>query len=242
MKALLISDLHLTPDCPAVARAFHGYLENRAMDADALYILGDFFEYWVGDDAMDDFQHDIARRLKIYTDSGRSVYLMGGNRDFSIGKTFLKATGAQWLKDPCLVEINHRRLLLMHGDLLCTDDHQYQRYRRIIQNPLVMAILRMTSLNWRKNLGRKIRENSKVSKKGKGLSIMDVSQDAVKKTMEKYQVDTLIHGHTHRPAIHEHTLNRGKGTRYVLGDWTDTGWEIELNEDTLSLNHFPIPD
>ncbi|WP_299734334.1 UDP-2,3-diacylglucosamine diphosphatase [uncultured Endozoicomonas sp.] len=240
MKALFISDLHLTPDCPAVARAFYTYLEERAMEADALYILGDFFEYWVGDDAMDEFQHDIARRLKVYTDSGRAVYLMAGNRDFSIGKGFLKATGAQWLKDPSLITVNDHRILLMHGDLLCTEDRQYQRYRRIIQNPLVLALLRMTSLNWRKSLGQKIRHKSKLAKKGKVLSIMDVSEPAVRKVMEKYQVNTLIHGHTHRPDIHQHSLNSGTGTRYVLGDWTDKGWEIELSEHGLSLNAFPI--
>nr|MDT0251303.1 UDP-2,3-diacylglucosamine diphosphatase [Endozoicomonas sp.] len=212
MKALFISDLHLTPDCPAVARAFCHYLTERAPQADALYILGDFFEYWVGDDAMDDFQHDIARRLKEYTDSGKVIYLMPGNRDFAIGRSFLKKTGAKWLKDPTLITINNQKILLMHGDSLCTHDEQYQRYRRIIRNPLVMAILRMTPLSYRKNLGHKIRQNSKSAKVGKTLEIMDVTPSAVIKMMDKFQVNTLIHGHTHRPDIHDVTLQQGIGT------------------------------
>ncbi|MGB0360918.1 MAG: UDP-2,3-diacylglucosamine diphosphatase [Endozoicomonas sp.] len=240
MKALFISDLHLTPDCPVVARAFYKYLEERAPEADALYILGDFFEYWVGDDAMDDFQYDIAQRLRAFTDSGKSLYLMAGNRDFGIGKAFLSTTGGQWLKDPTVVTINDHRILLMHGDLLCTDDHQYQRYRRIIQNPIVLAILRMTPLGWRKELGLKIRHKSKSAKKGKVLSIMDVSNPAVIKVMEKYQVDTLIHGHTHRPDSHQHKLAYGIGTRYVLGDWLEQGWEIEISDHKLSLNAIPF--
>lgn len=240
MKALFISDLHLTPECPAVARAFCHYLMDRAPQADALYILGDFFEYWVGDDAMDDFQHDIARRLKQYTNSGKAVYLMPGNRDFAIGKSFLRETGVTWLKDPTLVTLNNQKILLMHGDSLCTQDKQYQRYRRIIRNPLVMAILRMTPLSYRKNLGQKIRRNSKAAKVGKTLDIMDVTPSAVIDVMEKFQVNTMIHGHTHRPDIHEVTLENGTGKRYVLGDWTDKGWEIEVSPETIKMTHFPI--
>ncbi|MBO9479946.1 UDP-2,3-diacylglucosamine diphosphatase [Salinisphaera sp. G21_0] len=240
MKALFISDLHLTPECPAVARAFCHYLADRAPQADALYILGDFFEYWVGDDAMDDFQHDIAQRLRQYTNSGKALYLMPGNRDFAIGKSFLQATGAQWLKDPTLITINNQKILLMHGDSLCTADKQYQRYRKIIRNPLVMALLRMTPLSYRKNLGRKIRQKSKAAKIGKALDIMDVTRSEVVEAMERFGVDTLIHGHTHRPDIHEVALKHGVGKRYVLGDWTDKGWEIELDSNGITLDAFPI--
>lgn len=242
MKALFISDLHLTPECPAVARAFDHYLTNRALQADVLYILGDFFEYWVGDDAMDDFQHDIAQRLKQHTETGKAVYLMPGNRDFAIGKSFLQETGIKWLKDPTLININNHKILLMHGDSLCTQDRQYQRYRRIIRNPLIMTILRITPLSYRKNLGQKIRRNSKAAKAGKTLDIMDITPSAVIDIMEEFQVNTMIHGHTHRPNVHEVALKIGTGKRYTLGDWTDKGWEIELDEQGLSLNQFPIPD
>ena len=242
MKALFISDLHLTPECPAVARAFCHYLCHRAIEADALYILGDFFEYWVGDDAMDEFQFDIARRLRQYTDTGRPLYLMPGNRDFGIGKSFLKQTGITWLQDPTLVEINQRKILLLHGDSLCTHDQQYQRYRRFIRNPLVLALLRLTPLSYRRNVGARIRRNSRAAKAGKSLEIMDVTTSAVVQVMEKYRVDTLIHGHTHRPDIHDVALKQGVGKRYVLGDWTDTGWEIELNDYDITMKQFPISD
>ncbi len=192
MKVLFISDLHLTPECPAVARAFCHYLSNRAANADALYILGDFFEYWVGDDAMDDFQIDIARQLRQYTDTGRPIYLMPGNRDFAIGKSFLRQTSITWLQDPTLVEINQRRILLLHGDSLCTRDQQYQRYRRFIRNPLVLGLLRLVPLTYRKNLGARIRHNSRVAKESKSLEIMDVTPSAVIDVMEKFQVDTLV--------------------------------------------------
>lgn len=240
MKALFISDLHLTPDCPAVARAFCHYLAHRAPLADELYILGDFFEYWVGDDAMDDFQHDIAQRLRQFTKSGKAVYFMPGNRDFAIGKRFLRETGVKWLQDPTLITMNGRNILLMHGDLLCTEDKPYQRYRRIIRNPLVMATLRMTPLSYRKSLGQRIRQNSKTAKSGKTLAIMDVTPSAVVEVMEKFQVDTLIHGHTHRPDIHDVVLKKGTGKRYVLGDWSDQGWEIEVNNKDITLGAFPI--
>ena len=242
MRVLFISDLHLTPECPAVARAFCRYLSQRAPQADALYILGDFFEYWVGDDAMDRFQIEIVRRLKQFTDSGKRLFFMPGNRDFAVGKTFLKKTGAKWLNDPTVVTINQHKILLLHGDSLCTSDKQYQRYRTVIRNPLVLAILRWLPLSYRKSLGNNLRQRSKAAKAGKSMGIMDVTQTAVKSIMHKHRVTTMIHGHTHRPDIHEVKLQQGGvGKRYVLGDWTDKGWEIELNENGLSLNPFPIP-
>ena len=241
MKVLFISDLHLTPECPAVARAFCRYLKQRAPQADALYILGDFFEYWVGDDAMDRFQREIVSRLKQFTDAGKQLFFMVGNRDFAVGRTFLQQTGAQWLSDPSVVTINQKKILLLHGDSLCTNDKHYQRYRKVIRNPLVLAILRLLPLSFRRGLAKKLRLRSKAANAGKTMSIMDVTQAAVTKIMHKHQVSIMIHGHTHRPDIHEVKLPEGgTGQRYVLGDWTDTGWEIELNENELSLTPFPI--
>ena len=240
MRALFISDLHLTPECPAVVRAFCHYLSNRATEADALYILGDFFEYWVGDDAMSEFEFDIARQLRQYTDTGRPIYLMPGNRDFSIGKSFRKQAGITWLRDPTLVELNQRKILLLHGDSLCTLDQQYQRRRRFFLNPVVLNLLLLTPLSYRKNLGARLRRQSEKQNMEKSREIMDVTPTAVVQVMEKFQVDTLIHGHTHRPAIHDVALNQGMGKRYVLGDWTDKGWEIELNDNGIVLQQFPI--
>lgn len=245
MNALIISDLHLTPERSSIARAFCRYLQQRAPQFDALYILGDFFEYWVGDDAMDDFQHDIAQQLRFFSDSGKPLYFMVGNRDFAIGKQFLALTGAQWLKDPTLITHLGQPVVLTHGDLLCSDDKQYLRYRRIIRNPLILALLRRLPLSYRQHLGNKIRRQSKQAKTGKQSQIMDVTSATVVKMMQRFNSSILIHGHTHRPAIHTvelGTVQQSKqGKRYVLGDWTEEqGWEIVLTPQGIELNSFPI--
>ena len=242
MTVLFISDLHLTPERPAIARAFCQFMSDRAPEAEALYILGDFFEYWVGDDAMEPFHHDIAAQLKAYTDTGKSLYLMPGNRDFAIGKVFLQAAGAQWLNDPTLIELNGERVLLMHGDLLCTGDEQYLKYRKRIRHPLVLSILRKLPLTYRQKLAQKIRSNSKKAKTGKSLKIMDVTPSEVIRVMEQYQVRTLIHGHTHRPQVHTINSSLGEAKRYVLGDWDHSGWLIRYHKHCLELQDFPIQD
>ncbi|WP_330927320.1 UDP-2,3-diacylglucosamine diphosphatase [Candidatus Sororendozoicomonas aggregata] len=241
MQALMISDLHLTPSRPGIARAFLSFLAHTAPEAQQLYILGDFFEYWVGDDAMEPFHEDIASALKNYREAGHDIYFMPGNRDFALGRTFLKKAGMTWLNDPSLVTLNGETVLLMHGDSLCTGDPHYLRYRRIIRNPLVINILRMTPLGYRKNLGRKIRENSQRAKQTKSPAIMDVTPGEVVKVMGKHQVVTMIHGHTHRPAIHDLTLTNGQGAkRYVLGDWEEKGWFIRADNNRLTLESFDI--
>ena len=243
MQALLISDLHLTPSRPAIARAFISFLEKVAIQADELYILGDFFEYWVGDDAMEPFHTEIAQHLRRYSDQGHVVYIMPGNRDFAIGDDFLRQAGSQWLNDPSIVTLNGEKILLMHGDSLCTDDPQYLRYRRIIRNPLVMKLLRLTPLSYRKKLGRSIRENSIKAKSHKSITIMDVTEQEVIKTMTRHQVRTLIHGHTHRPCVHSVKLaSTGTAKRIVLGDWETKGWYIRTDNNALTLEHFDIPD
>ena len=240
MTALFISDLHLTPERPGIARAFCQFMSDRAPEAEALYILGDFFEYWVGDDAMEPFHHEIAAQLKAYTDTGKSLYLMPGNRDFAIGKTFLQATGARWLSDPALIELNGEQILLMHGDLLCTRDEQYLKYRKRIRHPLVLSILRKLPLACRQKLAQKIRTDSKKAKTGKSLNIMDVTPSEVVRVMAQYQVKTLIHGHTHRPHIHIVRFDEGEGKRYVLGDWDQSGWLLRYQDHALTLQKFPI--
>ena len=135
MEAQFISDLHLTPERPALARAFMRFMDEQAPQSTSLYILGDFFDYWVGDDAMEPFHHDIASKLLEYTESGHQLFFMVGNRDFGIGRQFLKQTGATLLQDPCTIDLKGETVLLMHGDLLCIDDVQYQKYRKRIRHP-----------------------------------------------------------------------------------------------------------
>lgn len=243
MQALLISDLHLTPTRPAIAQAFLSFMAETAPQAQQLYILGDFFEYWVGDDAMEPFHQKIAQALQRYSSAGNDVYFMPGNRDFAIGKHFLKQTGAQWLNDPTLISINGEKVLLMHGDSLCTADHQYLRFRKIIRNPIVLTILRLLPLSYRKKLAKKIREHSQKATSKKDSNIMDVSVDEVSRMMNKYNTQTLIHGHTHRPDIHKLPMAKHTGARrIVLGDWEEKGWMIRTDKQKLTLESFDIPD
>lgn len=240
MNIQFISDLHLTPERPDIVRAFVSYMQEQASQSDALYILGDFFEYWVGDDAMEPFHYDIAHQLKTYTDSGKPLFLMAGNRDFAIGKGFLKMTGATWINDPCPVDLNGETVLLMHGDLLCTGDQQYLRYRKVIRNP-GSGYSSSVSIKLPKKLAQKLRNNSKKAKSMKSLDIMDVTPEEVVRVMDKYQVKTLIHGHTHRPDTHNVELASGTGQRIVLGDWDRQGWVLTSDESGLKMEAFDIP-
>ena len=239
MQAQFISDLHLTPERPDIARAFLRFMDEQAPKADTLYILGDFFEYWVGDDAMEPFHQEIADKLRRYTDTGHQLFFMPGNRDFAVGRRFLRQTGARWLQDPCIVELNGEKTLLMHGDLLCTDDEQYQKYRRRIRHPLVLGFLRLLPLSYRKKLAGRIRADSQKAKSGKSLEIMDVNRGEVIRVMEQYGVKTLIHGHTHRPDTHAVTLSNGTGQRIVLGDWDRFGWVL-FSADGLHQQRFNL--
>ncbi|MDP0562076.1 MAG: UDP-2,3-diacylglucosamine diphosphatase [Candidatus Endonucleobacter sp. (ex Gigantidas childressi)] len=243
MRALLISDLHLTPLRPAIAKAFLSFLKKQAVFSRELYILGDFFEYWVGDDAMDPFHENIARALKEYSSAGHTIYIMPGNRDFTIGQQFLKKAGAHWLKDPTLLTINGEKVLLLHGDSLCTEDSKYLRYRRVIRNPLIMAMLKLSPLSFRKKLCQKIQKDSSQAKTKKKMAIMDVTQNEVVRVMDHYNVNIMIHGHTHQPAIHNlHLSDQSLAKRYVLGDWQSKGWFIRTDNIPFALDSFDISE
>lgn len=233
---LLISDLHLQEQRPDIARALFRFLQQTAPQAEALYILGDFFEVWIGDDAMDDFQHQVASALKQLADSGTRIYLMHGNRDFLLGKKFCQLAGCQLLKDPALLKHNGEDILLMHGDSLCTDDLDYQRMKRILRNPLSLFILRHLPLKTRQKLAGDLRNKSRSQTRMKAAEITDVNAQAVQQTMQHHGVRTLIHGHTHRPAIHK----LAAGQRIVLGDWDSQGWYVQLDPQGLQLLSFPI--
>ena len=242
MRSLFISDLHLTPGRPDITRAFLCFLEQDAPKAQHLYILGDFFEYWTGDDMMDEFHHQIAAALKALSDKGVPVSFMHGNRDFLVGKQFCHLAGCTLLKDPSVISLGGQPVLLMHGDSLCTSDIGYMRYRRIIQNPLVKFLLARLPRNYRRNMARKLRENSMASNGKKPLSIMDVTPDAVVNEMARHKVPTLIHGHTHRAAIHQLSDPSlpESAQRIVLGDWDKLGWVLTHDESGFDLRSFPV--
>lgn len=235
---LLISDLHLEEGRPDITRAFLGLLAGRARTAESLYILGDFFEAWIGDDAMSPFQRSICQALRALSDSGTKVFLMHGNRDFMIGKAFCKAAGCTLLKDPSVVNFNGEPVLLMHGDSLCTRDEAYMRMRRYLRHPLTLWVLRHLPLSTRHKLACKLRSESRAQTRMKANDIVDVTPDEVLQVMMESGVKTLIHGHTHRPAVHDVQLDGTTAQRIVLGDWDREGWLLQIDEQGFHLESF----
>ncbi|QXG49158.1 UDP-2,3-diacylglucosamine diphosphatase [Pseudomonas viridiflava] len=235
---LLISDLHLEQERPDITRAFLDLLAGRARTAESLYILGDFFEAWIGDDAMSPFQLSICKALRELSDSGTRIFLMHGNRDFMIGKGFCKAAGCTLLADPTVVQLNGEPVLLMHGDSLCTRDVGYIRMRRYLRHPLTLFILRHLPLKTRHKLARKLRNESRAKTRMKANDIVDVTPEEVPRIMQQFGVHTLIHGHTHRPAIHKLQLGNVAARRIVLGDWDRQGWALQVDEQGFSLGSF----
>lgn len=235
---LLISDLHLEEGRPDITQAFLGLLNGRARNAESLYILGDFFEAWIGDDAMSPFQRSICQALRALSDSGTRVFLMHGNRDFMIGKAFCKAAGCTLLKDPSVVHFNGEPVLLMHGDSLCTRDEAYMRMRRYLRHPLTRWVLRHLPLSTRHKLARKLRSESRAQTRMKANDIVDVTPHEVPRVMTESGVKTLIHGHTHRPAVHDVQLGETTAQRIVLGDWDREGWLLQIDESGFHLESF----
>ncbi|MFK8046989.1 MAG: UDP-2,3-diacylglucosamine diphosphatase [Halioglobus sp.] len=234
-STVFISDLHLDSARPAVIQALAAFLEKNT-HCDGLYILGDLFEVWLGDDDDSPIAQEVTRLLKQYSDSGPSLYLMQGNRDFLLGDDFCRAVGGQLLQDPVVVDLYGTPTLLMHGDSLCTDDAEYQAFRKTARDPKCQADLLSRSLDERKAFAAHLRSVSKESNSNKAQDIMDVSADEVAKVMAEHGVTRLIHGHTHRPA--QHDLN--SGVRWVLGDWEQYGWAIEVTSDNIELFKFHI--
>lgn len=235
---LLISDLHLQEERPDITRAFLDLIAGRARDAQALYILGDFFEVWIGDDAMSPFQRSICQALRELSDSGIQIFLMHGNRDFMIGRAFCKAAGCTLLPDPSVVQLNGEPVLLMHGDSLCTRDEGYIRMRRYLRNPLTLFVLRNLPKSARYKLARKLRNESRSQTRMKANDIVDVTPEEVPNVMQQFDVRTLIHGHTHRPAIHKLQIGDQAARRIVLGDWDKQGWAVQVDEQGFQLGAF----
>ncbi len=237
---LLISDLHLEEERPDITRAFLHFLATRACQAEALYILGDFFEVWIGDDAMTPFQQSIADALRALSERGTRIYLMHGNRDFMLGKGFCRAAGCTLLGDPSVVELGGERVVLMHGDSLCTRDEGYMRLRRLLRNPLSLFILRHLPLSTRRKLARKLRNESRAQTRIKASDIIDVTPELIPRVLAEHGVRTLIHGHTHRPATHELEVDGRPARRIVLGDWDQQGWALQVDESGFQQAPFDL--
>jgi UDP-2,3-diacylglucosamine hydrolase len=239
-QTLFISDLHLSLDKPEITQRFIYFLKTRAPKSQAVYILGDLFDAWVGDDDFTPPNKAIRLQLKQLTDSGVKVYFQSGNRDFLIGDRFCQETGIILLGDYHCIVLYGIPTLLTHGDLLCSDDIAYQEFRKksrhsdwrnnVLSKPLFLRLL----------MARWYRLRSHFHKRKKSSAIMDVNQSTVLSTMQRFQVERLIHGHTHRPAVHNFTLNHQSAQRFVLADWkkhsastlcwSKTGYNIEIME------------
>ncbi|MBS0349886.1 MAG: UDP-2,3-diacylglucosamine diphosphatase [Proteobacteria bacterium] len=220
-ETLFISDLHLQESEPQILQIFLKLLQS-ATSADALYILGDLFEVWIGDDDLSPFHLKIINALKQATSNGLPVYFMRGNRDFLIGKRFAAMTGVKLLQDPATINLYGIKTLLMHGDSLCTLDLAHQKNRTYMHNRFYQWLALRLPLSWRKKAGVWLRAQSRKVVNSQAQYIMDVTDEAVEAEMHKHQATRLIHGHTHRPNIHEHS----QGLRYVLGSWHNGGYVL----------------
>lgn len=220
---LFISDLHLQAGQPQLTKLFLNFLKTQANRADTLYILGDFFEFWVGDDDADDFNKEIKSNLKWLSQQGVQVFFMPGNRDFLVGKHFAQETGCKLLLDPTVIDLYGTPTLLMHGDSLCTQDIKHQQFRRVSQHKITKKLFLMIPLSIRKFIANKIRNASKKNTYHLTAVQMDVWPETVAQVMLQHNVKQLIHGHTHRPGIHHFSLTQQNATRIVLGAWHDVG-------------------
>lgn len=238
-QTLFISDLHLDPARPHITQLFLRFLRTEATHANALYILGDLFEVWLGDDDLSEHNLLVIHALRALSDSGVRVFLMHGNRDFLMGERFCSMSGALLLQDPAKIELYDTPTLLMHGDLLCTDDHKYMDFRSRVRTQEWQDDFLSKPLQERDHIVRNLRQESKDEMATKEQYIMDVNQDAVMATMRDHQVLRLIHGHTHRPDTHALLLDQHPATRIVLGDWHDTGSVLRCNRDACRLGLFP---
>ncbi len=223
MTALLVSDLHLDPSRPEATRCFLRFLADQARRADALYILGDLFETWIGDDAVRPHDRVVITALRDLTASGTRCGFIRGNRDFLIGERFRAETGAEILADETVVTLSGTAVLLMHGDTLCTEDHRYQRYRRIVHTPLVQRTYLALPAGLRQRIAQGIRDASAEHSAIKPAMIMDINPAAATAALRRHGCDTLIHGHTHRAGIYRLEGEDKPRCRIVLGDWYESG-------------------
>jgi len=240
VATLFIADLHLHTEEPAITAGFLHFLDGVAREADALYILGDLFEAWIGDDDPNPLHQRVAAAIRALVDSGVPCYFIHGNRDFLLGKRFARESGMQLLPQEKVLNLYGRNVLIMHGDTLCTDDAGYQAFRAKVHQPWLQTLFLALPLFIRHRVAAKMRAGSRAANSSKSLAIMDVNQQAVIEAMEKHRVQWLIHGHTHRPAVHQLTANDAPACRAVLGAWHSEGSMIRVSESDVEIVQFPF--
>lgn len=237
-QTLFISDLHLDPSRPEITNLFLAFLQ-RARAAEALYILGDLFEAWIGDDDDSELAGVVREALQELTRAGVPAFLMHGNRDFLLGGTFERQSGCQLLADPTVIDLYGEPTLLMHGDLLCTDDHAYMQFRAQVHDPAWQQTVLAKPLAERREMAAALRGESAQANAGKQTELMDVNAETVSAVMREHRVQRLIHGHTHRPAVHEFLLDGAPARRIVLGDWYDQGSMLRCDAKGCELLTLP---
>ncbi len=239
MPVLFISDLHLEGARPEIGAQFTSFIDAEAGDADALYILGDLFESWVGDDDPDPHYLYMKGAIRSLVDGGVPVFFMHGNRDFMIGRRFADETGVTLLEDPTTIELHGHRVLLSHGDALCTDDVEYQKARTMTRDPAWQAAMLAKPLQERLAFAARAREASRAHGASVSEDIMDVNAAAVAQAFRDSGVDVMVHGHTHRPAVHALEVDGRPVTRIVLGDWYEQGSVLRWDADGPRLESLP---
>ncbi|RLR18298.1 UDP-2,3-diacylglucosamine diphosphatase [Sodalis-like symbiont of Bactericera trigonica] len=237
MSTLFVADIHLGAQEPAITAGFLHFLRARAIAAQALYILGDLFEVWIGDDDPNPLHHEIAVALQALTQRGIPCYFIHGNRDFILGKCYAAACGITLLPAQRVMQLDGLRVVILHGDTLCTDDNDYQRFRRRVHQRWLQRLFLSLRLRLRLRIADRMRANSLRANAGKAADIMDVNAQAVMAVMEDTGATVMIHGHTHRPAIH---LLPGERRRAVLGAWHHQGSAIEVSTSGVILHQFPF--
>ncbi len=236
MTILFISDLHLSPLRPEITDCFLDFMSNEAIHAKKLYVLGDLFEFWIGDDDNSPFNVVIKDAFKTLTQQGIECYFIQGNRDFLLNKRFCKETEVQLLADHTVIDMDGEKVLIMHGDTLCIDDIKYQEFRAKVHQPWLQWVFNRIPLFIRQRIVKNVQDKIKEKKQHKELTIMDVTQSEVERIMSEEGVKRLIHGHTHRPDTHVFTCNNQEMTRIVLGDWYTQGSILEYKNNIYTLH------
>ena len=247
MSTLFVSDLHLDPARPEITALFLRFLQREAASADALYILGDLFEAWVGDDDPSSTGQQVADGLRRLADAGVPVYFVHGNRDFLVGQDYAGRAGMRILPDPAVVSLYGEPVLVMHGDLLCTDDHAYQAFRAQTRDPHWQAMFLAQPLAARQAFAAQARQASMSRQqdmidgdRASFEAVTDINPQAVEATLARFGVATLVHGHTHRPAMHAVRIGDREGRRIVLGDWYEQGSVLRVSPGHCDLQALPL--
>lgn len=241
MRTLFIADLHLSENHPKISDAFFAFLKNEHREVEALYILGDLFEVWIGDDEHTPLMDKVAQALSDYTKINNiKIYYIHGNRDFMIGKKYAKQSTMQLLPEHSEIILYGKNVLILHGDTLCLADKNYQKMRKIIHNPILQFIFNLLPLFIRKKIGWKIRTTSQNKKEDKNRDLMGVTESEVLRLMQKHQVEMLIHGHTHQVAEHSFQLLNKLVSRFDVGDWFNHLSFVEATEDKTQLVIRPL--